>query len=179
MVPGRCGCNVKLVIFKLIPRIDALSISCEIALMWMPQDLTDDLSILVQVMAWCRQATSHYLSQCQPKSISPYYITRPHCFVFCAELFCGKHKNKFAFSFATLKWQGLLKYSLMEDDPLIPCLLMTWWCKEPGHQQLWYWPISPWYSSLSTWRVTCFHNVLNFIYLEDGEFSGGWEINPS
>ena len=28
--------------------------------------LTDDKSTLVQVMAWCRQATSHYLSQCWP-----------------------------------------------------------------------------------------------------------------
>ena len=27
----------------------------------MPQDLTDDKSTLVQVKAWCRQATSHYL----------------------------------------------------------------------------------------------------------------------
>ena len=26
----------------------------------MPQALTDDESTLVQVMAWCRQATSHY-----------------------------------------------------------------------------------------------------------------------
>ena len=25
----------------------------------------------------------------------------------------------------------------------MPWLLMTWWCKEPGHQQPWYWPISP------------------------------------
>ena len=30
----------------------------------MPLDLTDDESTLVQVMAWCHQATSHYLSQC-------------------------------------------------------------------------------------------------------------------
>ena len=28
-------------------------------------------------MAWCHQATSHYLSQCWPKSLSPYGITRP------------------------------------------------------------------------------------------------------
>ena len=27
-------------------------------------DFTDDQSTLVQVMAWCHQATSHYLSQC-------------------------------------------------------------------------------------------------------------------
>ena len=32
---------------------------------------------LVQVMAWCCQATSHYLSQCWPKSVSPYGVTRP------------------------------------------------------------------------------------------------------
>ena len=53
----RCGCNIKLVIFKFMSRIDILSISCDIELSWMPQDLTDDQSILVQVMAWCRQAT--------------------------------------------------------------------------------------------------------------------------
>ena len=28
-------------------------------------------------MAWCCQATSHYLSQCWPRSMSPYGITRP------------------------------------------------------------------------------------------------------
>ena len=53
------------------------SFSYEIALRWMPLDLTDEKSTLVQVMAWCRQATSHYLSQCWPKSLSPYGVTRP------------------------------------------------------------------------------------------------------
>ena len=52
-------------------------ISCEIALRWMQLDLTDDKSTLVQVMAWCCQATSHYLSQCWPRSRSPNVITRP------------------------------------------------------------------------------------------------------
>ena len=28
-------------------------------------------------MAWCRQAASHYLSQCCPRSLSPYGVTRP------------------------------------------------------------------------------------------------------
>ena len=50
-------------------------ISHEIALRWMPLDLTDDKSTLVQVMAWCRQATSHYLSQCSPRSMSPNGVT--------------------------------------------------------------------------------------------------------
>ena len=34
-------------------------------------DRTDDKPTLVQVMAWCRQATSHYMDQCWPKSMSP------------------------------------------------------------------------------------------------------------
>ena len=44
---------------------------------WMPWDLIDDKSTLVQVMAWCRQATSHYLIQCWPRSRSPYGVIRP------------------------------------------------------------------------------------------------------
>ena len=43
-------------------------------LLWNP---IDDKSILVQVMAWRRQATSHYLSQCWPRSMLSYGVTRP------------------------------------------------------------------------------------------------------
>ena len=43
----------------------------------MPLDLTDDKSTLVRVMAWCHQATSYYLSQCWPRFMSPYSVTRP------------------------------------------------------------------------------------------------------
>ena len=43
----------------------------------MPQNTFDDESALIQVMAWCHQATSHYLSQCWPRSVSPYGTTRP------------------------------------------------------------------------------------------------------
>ena len=43
----------------------------------MSLDSTDDQSTMVQVMAWCHQATSHYLNQCWPRSLSPYGITRP------------------------------------------------------------------------------------------------------
>ena len=55
LVSGRCGCNLELIIFKLISRIDILHISYEIALRWMPQHLIDDWSTLVQVMVWCHQ----------------------------------------------------------------------------------------------------------------------------
>ena len=43
----------------------------------MPHNFTPEKSTLVQVMVWCRQATNHYLSQCWPRSVSPYGITRP------------------------------------------------------------------------------------------------------
>ena len=36
---------------------------------------------LVQVMAWCRQATSHYLSQCWSRYLSPHGFTRPQWFI--------------------------------------------------------------------------------------------------
>ena len=56
--------------------IDILSTTGEMVLWWMPLYILDK-STLVQVMAWCRQATSHYLSQCWPRSMSLYGITRP------------------------------------------------------------------------------------------------------
>ena len=40
----------------------------------MPQNLTDEKLTLVQVIAWCRQATSHYLNQCWPRSPTPYGV---------------------------------------------------------------------------------------------------------
>ena len=53
-------------------------ISFEIVHRGMSLDLTYDKSTLVQVMAWCREATSHYRSQCWPRSLSSYGVTRPH-----------------------------------------------------------------------------------------------------
>ena len=48
-------------------------------------------STLVQVMAWCHQATSHNLSQCWPRSMSPYGVTRPQWVnIFHACLFTGR-----------------------------------------------------------------------------------------
>ena len=77
LVPGRFNFKFRLVIFKPILVNGGWGISNEIALRWMPQDLTDDKSTLVQVMAWCRQATIHSLSQCWPRSMSPNGVTRP------------------------------------------------------------------------------------------------------
>ena len=43
----------------------------------MPQNLADDKSTLIQVIVWCRQATSHYPNPCWPRSPTPYGVTRP------------------------------------------------------------------------------------------------------
>ena len=48
----------------------------------MTLDSSDDQSILVQEMAWCRQATSHYLSQCWPTSLTPYGVPRPQWVIY-------------------------------------------------------------------------------------------------
>ena len=78
LVPGRFQWNVRKVIFKRISVIDGWGISCEFALRWMPLNLTNDKSTLVQVMAWCHKTTSHYMSQCWPSSMTSYGVTRPH-----------------------------------------------------------------------------------------------------
>ena len=77
LAPGRFQFNFRSVNFKLVLVNGGWGISCEIALRWVPLDFTDDKSTLVQVMVWCRQATSHYLSQCWPRSLPPNGITRP------------------------------------------------------------------------------------------------------
>ena len=91
LAPGRFWFNFRWVILKLTLVNGGWGISFEIALRWMPLDLTDDKSTLVQVMAWCRQATSHYLSQWWPRSMSPYGVIRPQWvnttkYKFCAHI---------------------------------------------------------------------------------------------
>ena len=77
LAPGKIEWNFRSLIFQIISVIDGWGISCELTLRWMSLDLTNDKSTLVQVMAWCRQATRHYLNQCWPKSVSPNGVTRP------------------------------------------------------------------------------------------------------
>ena len=76
LVPGGFPWNFALVNFKLILVLDDWDISCAILIMWMSQGFTDDKSTLIQVMAWCRQATRHYLNQCWPRSKLPYGTIR-------------------------------------------------------------------------------------------------------
>ena len=74
---GNAGIILKSVIFELISTIDILRLSSEIALKWMSHVLADDWSVLVEVMAWCCQATSNHLSQYWPSSMVLSGITMP------------------------------------------------------------------------------------------------------
>ena len=63
-------------------RIQPRNVITEVFLVKLPSnelslDLTDDRLTLILVMAWCHKATSHYLSQCWPSSMSPYDIIWP------------------------------------------------------------------------------------------------------
>ena len=69
--------------FSILIYIGIFKSSYDNVLRWMPQNLTGDKSTLVQVMAWCHQATSHYLNQCWPRSLTPYGVTRPQWFKWC------------------------------------------------------------------------------------------------
>ena len=51
------------VVSKYIVGIDISSISCEVTLTWIQQDVIDKKSTSVQVMAWCYPAMSHSLPE--------------------------------------------------------------------------------------------------------------------
>ena len=83
--------------FKLILMNGGWGIS-EIALRWVPQYLTEDKSTLVQVMAWCRQATSHNLNQCWPRFVSPNGVTGPQWVKNYERIRCVSGTWKYRFS---------------------------------------------------------------------------------
>ena len=86
---GGCDNNFQSMIFKLIIQNSSWIPCREIVLKWMPQNFTDVNSTMVQVMAWCRQATSHYPSQCWSRSLSPFDINKPQLVNSLAPGWCG------------------------------------------------------------------------------------------
>ena len=124
----------------------------------MPQDLTDDKSTLIQVMAWCRQATSHYMNQCWSRM--PFGIISPNE-LSLNMLNCFRDYKRFIHVLnliSDLAWPKWVKLTLEQQHVVcptqpIPCLLMFWGLLEPGHQQAWSWPPKPVYSISSIWRV--------------------------
>ena len=122
------------VIFKKILVIDGWGNSCEIALIWMSLDFTDDQSTLVQVMAWCHQATSHYLRQCWPSFMSSYGVTRPQ-WVKCDtaqesqwhSILCSKRRKCPPYILQIQKTSDLLKHCSFPISSLSPSHIPSRW----------------------------------------------------
>ena len=74
--PKRCGCDLKLLHFKHNWRVDILHTQANISLEWIPEDLIEGKSTLVEVIGWCHQKTSHNFSQFGLRSMSLYGIIR-------------------------------------------------------------------------------------------------------
>ena len=72
LTPGRNEWNFRWVIFKLIFLVIDGWASREITLRWMPLDLTDHKSTLLQVLAWCLMAPMITWA-----NVDPYGTTRP------------------------------------------------------------------------------------------------------
>ena len=59
-------------------------------------------------MAWCRQATSHYLNQCWPRSPKPFGVTRSQWVKFC-------------------QWSRYIFFKCLDITAVISC---TKWCND-------------------------------------------------
>ena len=82
----------------------------EIGFWWIPQNLKNKSSKLVQVMAWCRQAPSHYLSQCWHRSMSAYGFTRPQCISTRTHLSCSQYHG--CWCLVNTRSQGIASHDL-------------------------------------------------------------------
>ena len=76
---------------------------------YLPWCIVVDASTSVLVTAWCHQATSHCMSQCWPRNMSSYGITRAHWFNW-AECFPGD--KGFVTCTSTHLFKGLFSNSI-------------------------------------------------------------------
>ena len=129
---------------NLVLLIGIFTSSKDNALRWMLRDRTDDMSTLVQVMAWYRQATNHYLSQCWPSSMSQYGVTKPqwvkekrknvHAF---AHGFRKKMLQRDWFCVTFVKSRGWhTVHASQGEGRAVLCWLYTWYNCEMSHIKL-------------------------------------------
>ena len=122
----------------------------------MPLDLTDNKSILVQVMVWCRQATNHYLSQCWPRFMSPYGVIRPQWVNSLTLERCGCHFRYVIFKsiFMSEIVNVSSEIALTENTELSSCQRCRhWWNTELSWCQLCH----HWWNTELSWCQLCRH----------------------
>ena len=74
--PVKCGYDLECVNYEHNLGIYILSNQVNITLEWMPEDVVDNKSTSVPVIAWCREATSHYMNEFWLRTSKPYDVTR-------------------------------------------------------------------------------------------------------
>ena len=139
----------------------------------MPQARTDDKSTLVQVMAWCHQATSHYLNQCWPRSPTPYGVTRPQWVNSLALARCPNNFETIIFELIT---QNLaLTVELFTSECYTQNIInekstsLQWMacccCQAPSHYmtQCWSWSMFPYGITRQQWvEQVGLHSIAQF-----------------
>ena len=121
--------------YKVILLIDGWDISCEIAFRWLCLNHTDEKQTLVHIMAWCHQATRHYLSQCWSRSILPYGVTRP------------QWVQVFGILWINLLWR--LLWVLWNWKRFLWCLLLL---RLINILEVYFFQPAEWYIRHKTWR---------------------------
>ena len=131
LAPGKSGSDFKNALLKLVLVIGTFRSFYDNISRWM----TGVKSTSVQVMAWCLTAPSHNLSQCWPRSMSPYGVTRPQCVSLCVMNLFQETWNILAFkSFLNMVWKTMTCSSCTSD---------TMAADTPGRQHPWHWRIYP------------------------------------
>ena len=115
LLPGRYDSKFKSIIFKVIIQNCTLGTCRQIVLRWIPQKLINEQTTLVQVMAWCHQAT---------QAITWAYVDPDLC-----HHIASQDHNELTLSMWGLSYLGLTRSILW--------LLMPWLLTSPGHQQPW------------------------------------------
>ena len=136
-------------------------IYCETDLRYMSLDFTEYKSTLVQVMACCRQASSHYLSQCWPRYRSPYGGTRPLLVKIYVHNANKNHKYKTISYCIIWLWHicGCRRMSWRTFKEILPIVinnrltLYLWWKSFINDNNL--------NNDVST--ISCVHNTCNYI----------------
>ena len=140
--PERFQIYFRKIVLKLISVTDGCDISSKIALRWTSLDLNGDKSTLVQVMAWCHQATRHYLNQCWPRYLSSYGVTSPQWVDilrpsqnrrhFAGDIFECIFFNENSWSSLTISLKFVFKIRINDTPALVQ--IMTW--RRPGDKPL-------------------------------------------
>ena len=102
-VPWTFWCNIRKVMFKLNLMVDGWGIYWEIAIRWMPLNITYHKSTLVQVIASCTRA-SHCQIQCWHSFMWSYGVTRPQWGNFCNQYWLNKSADLNSDSKNTPNW---------------------------------------------------------------------------